>query len=96
MSPELQRKLIGEACGYSDVRPEHWEDIDGLRRLIDLARALRRHEPISAASAASERGLSTKTLMRDFDMLRSFGWEIEWDAKERTYVLISAPKPTLF
>lgn len=69
---------------------------DGIHRLLHLARALRRGKPISAASEASARGLSTKTLMRDFDMLRSFGWEIEWDARERTYVLISAPKPTLF
>jgi hypothetical protein len=37
-----------------------------------------------------------KSIKRHIHVLRRHGWEIDFDYRERTYVLRSAPRPSLF
>ena len=66
-----------------------------LNRLLTLAKTLRRNEPFNATGFAEAYGLERKTIMRDLRVLRQHGWKIEFDPCENTYVLRSAPPPTL-
>jgi hypothetical protein len=67
-----------------------------LNRLLAVARLLRRNQPFSARVAGEMLGHSAKTIKRDLRLLRQHGWKIDWNVYECTYVLRSAPRPTLF
>jgi hypothetical protein len=67
-----------------------------LNRLLAVARLLRRNKPFNAREAGVMLGHSAKTIKRDLRLLRQHGWKIDWNVYECTYVLRSAPRPTLF
>lgn len=67
-----------------------------LARLLYIAGKLRRGEPINGSSEARARGLSRKTLLRDFDFLREMGWQIDFNLYEKSYILLFAPPPRFF
>lgn len=56
-----------------------------------IAAKLRRNEPINVLREARELGLTRRILRRDFDLLRSMGWRIDFDRVEKSYILLSAP-----
>jgi hypothetical protein len=64
-------------------------------RLTAVARLLRTGEPFDAVTASAELGTVTRTIKRDIQILRSLGWHIKWDTRERSYVLNYAPKAVL-
>ena len=66
------------------------------RRLCAIALKLRRHEPFDSGFIAEFGLRNRKTMHRDIAFLRSIGWEIEWEDRERSYHLKWAPKPTIF
>lgn len=64
-------------------------------RVRQIAQILRRGEPWNALTVAEKMGVTSRTIKRDIEFLRSLGYQIEWKVSEGTYTLIHRPRAIL-